>query len=60
MIHWTGEADTPAPSPTSPDGNNEAEETTKPVSQPRYLEKDELYGFHNFAVLDSLIKRHLR
>lgn len=57
MNLWTAESDTPTPASTDP--QNEGEETNKPVRQPRYLDEHELYGFHNFTVLDSLLKRHL-
>jgi hypothetical protein len=63
MIRWTAEADTPTPTPiptpTSTDGRNRAEETNKSIKQPRYVDEYELYGFHNFTVLDNLIKQNL-
>jgi hypothetical protein len=55
MIDWTGEADTPKPTAIFEQDNRDAQQQGISNKQPRYVDKDELYGFHNFAVLDSLI-----
>ena len=55
MIRWTAEADTRIPGST--DGNNAAE--AKDKLRERQHQSDEHYGLHNFAVFQSLLKRHL-
>ena len=55
MDRWTAEAD--IHTPTLTEGNNDAEELNKLAGQKH--QRDEHYGFHNFVVLDSLIKHHL-
>ena len=55
MIYWTGEAD--AVVPASTERKPEADRSGKPPRQ-RHLAED-LYGLHNYIVLDSLLKRHL-
>ena len=65
MIHWTAETDTPTPNsmpnqiPMPADGTAEAKETNQPARQPRCIDEYELYGFHNFTVLDDLIKQNM-
>ena len=55
MDRWTGEADSHTPSLA--DQENKAKEANKRAGQ--QSQRDELYGLHNFVVLDSLLKRHL-
>jgi hypothetical protein len=55
MIPWTAEADTRIPGST--EGNNAAE--AKDKLRERQQQPAEHYGLHNFAVFQSLLKRHL-
>jgi len=55
MIYWTGEAESVVPAAT--ERNTEADRPGKPLRQ-RHLAED-IYGLHNYIVLDSLLKRHL-
>ena len=55
MTHWTAESDIHMPGLTDP--KNAAEETNE--RRQRQHQPDEHYGLHNFAVFQSLLKRHL-
>jgi len=55
MIRWTAEADTHRPALQT--RNNETSESSKRAVPQR--QRDDLYGVHNFIVLDDLLKRHL-
>ena len=55
MIHWNAEADTYAPALTGPE--SEAHQPDRHAVPQR--QRDDLYGLHNFIVLDDLLKRHL-
>lgn len=55
MNRWNAEADSRLP--TSPDRNDEKQETKSLCRQQR--ESDELYGLHNLIVLRDLLQRHL-
>ena len=55
MTHWTAEADIPTPGLIEP--KTAAEETNEP--RDRQHQPDDHYGLHNFAVFQSLLKRHL-
>ena len=54
MHHWTAEADKQEPVLTDRTNKEEAINLSRQQRQ-----SDELYGLHNFIVLDGLLKRHL-